>query len=158
MNQRTVALVIVGAIVLFLFVAAVVAGLVIGGVITSVASGNAPVQVRTEQPQSIDELRGSYKLETGSLEVNLQDVEFPKDITDLEASIENGALTVVVPRGVALRVRAEVGNGTLSLLSSEKTGENLDKQYESEGYEQADRRLSLDLSAGTGVITVVREE
>jgi predicted membrane protein len=158
MNQRTVALVIVGAIVLFLFVAAVVAGLVIGGVIRSIASGDAPLQVRTEQPQSIDELRGSYTLETGSLEVNLQDVEFPEDTTDLEASIENGALTVVVPKGVAVSAHAEVGNGTLSLLGSEQTGENLDREYESEGYDQADRRLSLDLSAGTGVITVVREE
>jgi hypothetical protein len=37
MNQRTVALVIVGAITLFLFVAAVVAGWVIGGEIRSVA-------------------------------------------------------------------------------------------------------------------------
>jgi hypothetical protein len=154
MNQRTVALVIVGAITLFLFVAAVVAGLVI----RSVASGNAPLQVRSEQPQSVDELRGSYTLETGSLEVNLQDVEFPEDTTDLEASIENGALTVVVPKGVAVSAHAEVGNGTVSFLGSERTGENLDKQYESEGYDQADHRLSLGLSAGTGVITVVREE
>ncbi len=154
MNQRTVALVIVGAITLFLFVAAVVAGLVI----RSVASGNAPLQVRSEQPLSVDELRGSYTLETGSLEVNLQDVEFPEDTTDLEASIENGALTVVVPKGVAVSAHAEVGNGTVSFLGSERTGENLDKQYESEGYDQADHRLSLGLSAGTGVITVVREE
>jgi predicted membrane protein len=67
-------------------------------------------------------------------------------------------LTVVVPKGVAVSAHAEVGNGTLSLLGSERTGENLDREYESEGYDQADRRLSLDLSAGTGVITVVREE
>jgi Na+/H+-translocating membrane pyrophosphatase len=157
MNQRTVALVIVGAITLFLFVAAVVAGLMIGGKIRSVASGNTPLQVHSEQPQSVDELRRSYTLETGSLEVNLQDVEFPEDTTDLEASIENGALTVVVPKGVAVSAHAEVGNGTVSFLGSERTGENLDRQYESEGYDQADHRLSLGLSAGTGVITVVRE-
>ena len=96
----------------------------------SVASGNAPLQVRSEQPQSIDELRGSYTLETGSLEVNLQEVEFPEDTIDLEASIENGALTVV-PKGVAVGAHAEVGNGTLSLLGSEQTGENLDRQCES---------------------------
>jgi predicted membrane protein len=157
MNQRTVALVIVGAITLFLFVAAVVAGLMIGGKIRSVASGNTPLQVHSEQPQRVDELRRSYTLETGSLEVNLQDVEFPEDTTDLEASIENGALTVVVPKGVAVSAHAEVGNGTVSFLGSERTGENLDRQYESEGYDQADHRLSLGLSAGTGVITVVRE-
>jgi predicted membrane protein len=123
----------------------------------AVASGNAPLQVHSEQPQSVDELRGSYTLETGSLEVNLQDVEFPEDTTDLEASIENGALTVV-PKGVAVSAHAEVGNGTVSFLGSERTGENLDRQFESEGYDQADHRLSLGLSAGTGVITVVREE
>jgi hypothetical protein len=36
-----------------------------------------PLQVHSEQPQSVDELRRSNTLETGSLEVNFQDVEFP---------------------------------------------------------------------------------
>lgn len=154
MNQRTVALVILGAIMLFLLVAAVVAGLVIG----AVTDRQGALQVRTEQPASMDELHDSYTLETGSLEVNLEDVQFPEDTTDLKASIENGALTVVVPKDVAVQAHAEVGDGALSILGSGQTGENLDRQYESEGYDQADRRLSLDLSAGTGVITVVRPE
>jgi predicted membrane protein len=158
MNQRTVALVILGAVVLFLLVAAVVAGLVIGGVIGAVTNRQGALQVRTEQPASMDELHDSYTLETGSLEVNLEDVDLPKDTTDLKASIENGALTVVVPKDVAVQAHAEVGDGALSILGSGQTGENLDTQYESEGYDQTDRRLSLDLSAGTGVITVVREE
>jgi len=46
----------------------------------------------------------------------------------------------------------------LSILGTDLNGENLDKEYESEGYGQAGRRLSLDLSAGTGVISVVRGE
>jgi predicted membrane protein len=158
MNQRTIALVIVGAIVLFLLVAAVVAGLVIGGVIGALTDRQGGLQVRTEQPQSIDELRDTYRLETGSLEVNLEDVDLPEETTDLEASVENGALRVVVPRGVAVSSHAEVGEGALSILGSAQSGENLDRDYESEGYDQAERRLSLDLSAGTGVITVVRQE
>jgi hypothetical protein len=72
-------------------------------------------------------LRRSNTLETGSLEDNLQHVEFPEDTTDLEASVENGALTVVVPKGVAVSAHAEVGNGTVSFLGSERTGENLDR-------------------------------
>jgi hypothetical protein len=158
MNQRTVAIVIVGAIVLFLLVAAVVAGLVIGGVIGAVTDREGGLEVRTEQPQSIDELRDSYELETGSLEVNLEDVDFPEGSTDLEASVETGALTVVVPRGVAVRADAEVGDGALSILGRDVTGENLERDYESEDYDQADLRLSLDLSVGTGVLAVVREE
>jgi hypothetical protein len=77
MSQRGIALIIVGAIMLFLVIAAVVAGLVIGGVIGAITNRDGGLQVRTEQPASIDELRDSYHLETGSLEVNLKDVEFP---------------------------------------------------------------------------------
>jgi predicted membrane protein len=157
MSQRAIALVIVGAIVLFLLVAAVVAGLVIGGVIGAVTDREGSVQVRTEQPASIDELRDSYQLEAGSLEIDLEDVDFPEDTTELEASVENGALTVVVPRGVAVQANAEVGDGALSILGSEVSGENVERDYESEDYGQADRRLSLELSVGTGVISVVRE-
>ena len=158
MNQRTVALLIVGAIALFLLVAAVVVGLVIGGLIGTIADRGGGLQVRTEQPQSMDELRDSYRLETGSLEINLEDLTLPKDTTDLGASVENGALTVVVPKGVAVSTHAEVGDGSLSMLGTNLYGENLDKDYESEGYGRADRRLSLDLSAGTGAISVVRGE
>ena len=157
MNQRGIALIIVGAIVLFLLVAAVVAGLVVGGVIGAVTDREGSVQVRTEQPASIDELHESYQLEAGSLEVNLEDVDFPEGTTDLEASVDNGGLTVVVPRGVAVRAHAEAGDGALSLLGSDVSGENVERDYESEDYSQADRRLSLELSAGTGVITVVQE-
>jgi predicted membrane protein len=106
----------------------------------------------------MEELRDSYRLETGTLEINLQDLSLPEDTTEVAADIENGALTVVVPKGVAVRAHAEIGNGALSILGDVASGENLDRDYESRDYGNADRRLSLDLSAGTGVVTVVREE
>ena len=158
MNQRSIALVVVGAALLFLLVAAVVAGLVIGGVVGAVAGRDGGLEVRTEKPASIEELRDSYRLETGTLEINLQDLSLPEGTTEVEAGIENGALTVVVPEGAAVRAHAEVGNGALSILGDVASGENLDRDYESRGYASADSRLSLDLSAGTGVVTVVREE
>ena len=157
MSQRGIALIIVGAIMLFLVIAAVVAGLVIGGVIGAITNRDGGLQVRTEQPASIDELRDSYHLETGSLEVNLKDVEFPGGTTDLKANVDNGALAVVVPKGVAVRAHGEVGEGVLNILGSDVSGDNLDRDYKSKGYSQAARRLSLDLSAGTGVISVIRE-
>ena len=158
MNQRTVAIVIVGAIVLFLLLAAVVAALVIGGVIGAVTNREDGLQVRTEQPSSVDELRDNYNLETGSLEVNLEDVDLPEGTTDLEANVDTGALTVVVPKGVAVKTHAEVGDGSMSILGSDIVGENVQKDFETKDYDQADRRLALDLSVGTGVISAVREE
>lgn len=155
MNQRTVAIVIVGAVALL--VGAVVAGLVIGGVIGAVADKEDGLQVRTEQPASMDELRDSYKLETGTLEINLEDVDLPEGATELRAKVDTGALTVVVPKGVAVKAEAEVGTGSMSILDTTAVGENLKKDYESEDYDQADRRLALDLTVGTGVISVERE-
>lgn len=73
------------------------------------------------------------------------------------ASVENGALTVV-PKEIAVSTHAEVGEGSLSMLGTDLYGENLDKDYESKGYGQANRRLSLDLSAGTETISVVLGE
>ena len=158
MNQRSIALIVIGAALLFLVVAAVAAGLVIGGVVGAVAGRDGGLEVRTEEPASMEELRDSYRLETGTLEINLQDLTLPQGTTEVEAGIENGALTVVVPEGVAVRAHAEVGNGVLSILGDVASGENLDRDYESRDYGDADSRLSLELSAGTGVVTVVREE
>ena len=158
MNQRSIALVVVGASLLFLVVAAVVAGLVIGGVVGAVAGRDGGLKVRTEEPASMEELHDSYRLKTGALEINLQDLSLPEDTTEVAADIENGALTVVVPQGVAVRAHAEVGNGAVSILGSDASGDNLDRGYESRDYGSADRKLSLELSAGTGVVAVVREE
>ena len=72
--------------------------------------------------------------------------------------MKTGALTVVVPKGAAVKADAEVGDGSLSIFGRSLFGENVQRVYESEDYGQADRRLSLDLSVGTGVISVVREE
>jgi predicted membrane protein len=90
--------------------------------------------------------------------VNLKDVELPEDTTELKASVDTRALTVVVPKGVAVRTHAEVGDGALSILGTDVTGGNVRRDYESEDYGQANRKLSLDLSVGTGVLAVVRQE
>jgi hypothetical protein len=95
---------IVGALVFFLLVAPVV-GLVIGNVIGAVIDRDGGLRVRTEQPTSVGELRDSYALETGSLEVNLQDLELPQGTTDVKAAVYTGALTVVCPRAWTSRRR-----------------------------------------------------
>ncbi|MGB3635312.1 MAG: LiaF domain-containing protein [Rubrobacteraceae bacterium] len=156
-GQRNVIIGIVVAVVLGLAVAAVVAGLVIGFVVRSVGEGEGDVSFRTERPTSIEELQNSYEFESGSLEINLNDVELSDGTTEVQARGDTGALTVVVPRGVGVRADAKVENGAVSFFDQNMTGENIEQDFEEAGYTQANRRLSLDLSMGTGVISVVRE-
>lgn len=156
MNQRRVALVIVLAAVLLLLLAAVVAGLVISSVVGSVADRGGGL-VRTERPTTTEELEDSYELDVGALELNLADLSLPGGTTDVEARVGDGVLTVVVPRDVSVRVDAEAENGALSVFGRDSSGEDVDRHYVEDGYEQAERRLSLELSVDTGAVAVQRE-
>lgn len=156
MNQRRVALIIVLAAVLLLLLAAVVAGLVISRVAQTVADRDGDL-VRTEQPSSMEELKENYELDVGVLELNLKDLDLPEGTTQVEARVDDGALTVVVPDDVSVRVDAEAENGALSIFGRDTSGEDVERNYAQDGYEQAERRLSLELSVDTGAITVRRE-
>ncbi len=156
MNQRRVALIVVLAGVLLVVLAAVVAGLVVSRVVGDVADREDGL-VRTEQPTSMEELRDSYELDIGALELNLEDLNLPEGTTRVEARVDDGVLTVVVPDDVSVRIDAEAQNGALSIFGRESSDENFERTYIEEGYEQAQRRLSLELSVDTGAIAVQRE-
>jgi hypothetical protein len=147
---------VLAAIVLGLVAVAVVAGLIIGVIVRTVGEGGG-VSLRTEHPTSVEELQDSYELESGALELNLGDLELPEGTTGIRARGDVGVLTVVVPRGVAVRVEAEAGNGAVTIFDRAVSGEDVERNFEEEGYGQADRRLSLELAMDTGVISVVRE-
>lgn len=157
-GQRRLIIGVVVVLVLGLAVAAVIAGLVIGFIVRSVSEGDGDVSFRTERPASIEELQGNYDFDSGSLEINLTNMELSEGTTEVEARGDTGALTVIVPRGVTARADMEVENGAVSFFDQNMNGENIEQDFEEEGYTQANRRLSLDLSMGTGVISVVREE
>jgi predicted membrane protein len=155
-NQRRFALIIVLAGVLLILLAAVVAGLVISNVVGNVAD-RGDVSVRTEQPTSVDELRDRYEVNAGALELNLEDLDLPEGTTQVEARVDDGVLAVIVPRDVSVRVEAEAENGALRILGRDSSGEDVERDYVEDGYEQAERQLSLELSVDTGAITVQRE-
>ena len=157
-GQRNLIIGIVVAVVLGLSVAAVIIGLLIGFIVRSVSEGDGSVSFRTERPTSIEELQNSYEFESGSLEINLTDLQLPQGTTNIEVRGNAGAVTVVVPRGVAVRTDAKVENGAVDFFDRTITGEDVEQEFEEDGYRQADRRLSLDLSVDTGVISIVREE
>jgi predicted membrane protein len=157
MNQRRVALIIVLAAVLLVLLAAVIAGLVISRAVGTLADREDGL-VRTEQPSSMEELRDNYELDIGALELNLEDLDLPEGTTQIEARVNDGVLTVVVPDGVSVQVDAEAENGALSIFGRDSSGEDIERSYAEDGYEQAERRLSLELSVDTGAIAVQRED
>ncbi len=158
-GQLPVRWIVALGILLVLVLATVAVGVAIGSLLGSVADREGEFSFRTEQPRSIDELEDSYELGSGSLEVNLRDIELPEGTTEVEARVDNaGALTVIVPREASVRADAQAENGSIVLFGRTVGGEDVEQDFEDEGYDQAERQLSLELSMGTGVITVQREE
>jgi predicted membrane protein len=155
-GQLPVRWIVALGILLVLVLATIVAGVALGIVLSSVAERQGDFSFRTEQPRSIDELEDSYELDTGSLEVNLSDIELPEGTTEIEARVDAGALTVVVPQDAAVSADAQAENGLIVLFDRQLSGEDVEQNFEDEGYDQAERRLSLELSTSTGVITVQR--
>jgi predicted membrane protein len=84
-------------------------------------------------------------------------LDLPEGTTQVEARVDDGVLAVIVPRDVSVRVEAEAENGALSILGRDSSGEDVERDYVEDGYEQAERQLSLELSVDTGAITVQRE-
>jgi predicted membrane protein len=106
----------------------------------------------------VQDLKDSYVVSTGSLEHDLSKLDLPEGTTDVQARVGEGALTVVVPKEVSVRVEAKANNGALRIFGKDSSGEDVERSYTDEGYEQAERRLSLDLSVDKGAISVQRAD
>ena len=87
--------------------------------LSSVGDREGEFSFRSEQPRSIDDLEDSHELGTGSLEVNLSDIELPEGTTEVEARVGDGALTVV-PQEAAVRADAQAENGLVAPVQREE--------------------------------------
>jgi predicted membrane protein len=105
-------------------------------------------------PAAIEELQETYRLSAGTLSLDLREVDFPQGETSVEARVGAGELIVTVPADVAVSVNWRVVAGDITVLGRQQSGVFLDDQDLTPGYEDAERRLMLDLIVTTGTIEV----
>ena len=110
------------------------------------ASATAPTRSR-ERPCPPE-----YKLGIGELRIDLRGARFPVGETRVDARVGIGALKVVVPADVALRVEATSQVGDVHVLGLADDGRNAAVQLDGDGR----RVLVLDANVGLGTIHVVR--
>jgi len=109
---------------------------------------------------------GRSTLNLGSLSLTKLDVaggagEVTVDLTgdwqnDLEATIEGGLSkrTVILPANVGVRVRAEVGVGSVDVTGLTKDGE----YYVNDAYGQSDVTLNIQVMGGVGGTDLIVRE
>jgi phage shock protein PspC (stress-responsive transcriptional regulator) len=98
------------------------------------------------------DLRGSYKLGIGNMTVDLSDVRFRAGETQVSTRVDVGNLRVIVPAGVALRVRGDAQLGQVEVLGESADGRNVDKSVDQAGA----RLLVLNAHVGVGKVEVTR--
>ena len=75
------------------------------------SSFDGPVGERAFHPTAAGELRDSYRMAIGNLDVDLRDMALPAGTTDVKVVLGIGEARVHVPEGVALRVTGHAGAG-----------------------------------------------
>ncbi|HEU4400196.1 MAG TPA: LiaF domain-containing protein [Actinomycetota bacterium] len=110
---------------------------------------------RVEEPTTAADLR-DYRLAVGTLTVDLTRLQVPEGTTAVRARVGLGELVVRAPAGVAVRVDGRSGVGQVHGLDREENGLGNRLDTRSDDYDDASRRLLLELRAGIGEIRVER--
>lgn len=138
-------------------------GLITLGLLLTVLLAVSPGQAETtfgeqsHQPGRVSEIRRSYRLSAGQLDIDLTRVAFPTGTTNVRVSVGMGQIVVRVPEDLAFEVRGRASAGQIVISGEEeRSGLVVRETFSSPGYENANRRLSLNLSVGFGQIEVRR--
>jgi phage shock protein PspC (stress-responsive transcriptional regulator) len=107
---------------------------------------------RTYNVAGIQDLRDNYRLGIGKMVLDLSDVQFPADQTQVNARVDVGRLDVIVPPDVALRVHGDTQFGDVNLLGDISDGHDVERSVEQDGK----RVLVLDAHVGAGSLRVDR--
>lgn len=99
------------------------------------------------------DLRREYRLGLGELHLDLSSIRLPAGETRTAARVDIGELRVIVPKDVAVRVRAEAMVGELHVLGRDAEGDDGVKLRVNEA---GARVLVLDARVGGGTIRVTR--
>jgi phage shock protein C len=110
------------------------------------------VDERVHVVTTVDELRDDYRLGVGTIRLDLRSLPLPAGTTHVSARVDVGALRVVVPEGVALRVRATARLGEIDLLGDRVDGVGVEAGLDQTG----ERVLVLDAHVGLGSVRIVR--
>lgn len=110
------------------------------------------VDERVHVVTTMDDLRDDYRLGVGTLRLDLRSLPLPAGTTRVDARIDVGVLRIVVPEGVALRVRATARLGEIDVLGDSVDGAGVEAGLDQTG----ERVLVLDAHVGLGGLRVVR--
>jgi hypothetical protein len=137
-----------------IFLGIVLSVVVLLGSLASWPSFEGGVGDRAISPGSITDLASEYNWGVGSQEIDLRAIDFPEGETLIAVQMGVGDLQIHLPPDLAYHIEWSVGLGDAQILDRNQSGISLDGTYESEGYEDAERQLSIEVQLGMGALEV----
>lgn len=106
------------------------------------------------RPMSVGELR-DYSIAAGELALDLTALDLPEGPTRVSAAVGMGRVVVIIPAGVGVEVRTNVGAGDVRIFGLERgSGTRIKDHFVSQGFESAPRKISLTIQVGLGAVEV----
>lgn len=106
---------------------------------------------------TIATLETEYHLIAGQLDLSLDEVDFPEGETRIEAGVTFGKLVIDgIPDDVSVRIEASTTAGQINLFGSSQDGISLEETTVDPDFDQANKRLVVELVVGFGQIEVSR--
>ena len=112
---------------------------------------------RNYQPGSVADLRDTYRLGVGRLEVDLRDVELPRGDRALHIDLGVGEAVVIVPNDVCVALDSRVGAGYVRLFDRDSAGLDVDWGASPQAPPRTPH-LVLDADVGMGALQIVHDE
>ncbi|MDY7106423.1 MAG: LiaF-related protein, partial [Actinomycetota bacterium] len=106
---------------------------------------------RIHEPRSLEGTT-TYELGAGEMRVDLSGTDFGEEPATVEARVQAGELTVIVPDDVDVEIVADATMGELTLFGENTSGIGVDRTIDAED----DPDVLLDLHVGMGTIVVDR--
>jgi phage shock protein PspC (stress-responsive transcriptional regulator) len=141
-------------------------GLIALGVVGTLVAGTlATIDVplrggigeRHYAPAATADVRGTYRLAIGDLNVDLSNVPFTTaSKLDVDVRVGIGQATVVVPRGVTVEVVAHSGAGVVRLFGREENGVDADDSGTFAALREGAPVVHIDARSGLGAVDVHR--
>jgi phage shock protein PspC (stress-responsive transcriptional regulator) len=108
---------------------------------------------RNYHPGTLSEVRDSYQLGAGRLEIDLRDVKLPAGDTPLRVRLGVGEVVVLVPNDVCVATRARIGGGYVGALERGSGGLDVNLVNRPSPPPHTPR-LVLDANVGLGALFV----
>jgi phage shock protein PspC (stress-responsive transcriptional regulator) len=111
---------------------------------------------RSYRPATVGELRDTYEIGIGDLDVDLRDLDLPAGRTNVALDVGMGEAVVWVPEDACVTSDVQIGVGAADVFDRDQGGVDVSHE-DSAAARPGQSEVHIDADVGIGVIEVVRE-